>query len=176
MLAFRANETRSRVELRADELADDARVGLTVRPLHDLADEEAEQPGLAAAIGLDLALVLREHLVDDRLELRRVRERLLREVRVGAEPLVSRVRDRVVEGLAWDLLACSDELCELTRIHGSGIDARADELVRDHVRRRDRLGTGGARRSPERVESSGDERLRRGRTDLVAQPHDARPG
>src|SRR5215218_11159517 len=101
MRAFRAPRG-SRVELLAHELVDDARVCPAVRPLHHLADEEAEQAVLAAAIRLDLTLVLREHLVDDRLELRRVGERLLLEVRIRLEAVVSRVRDRLVEGLAWN--------------------------------------------------------------------------
>ena len=50
---------RSGAELGAHELVDDPRVGLALRLLHHLTDEEAEQPVLAAAVRLDLRRVRR---------------------------------------------------------------------------------------------------------------------
>ena len=52
-------------ELLADEVGDDARVRLALRLLHHLADEEAEEALLAAAVGGDLARVLLQDPVDD---------------------------------------------------------------------------------------------------------------
>ena len=58
-------------ELLAHEVGDDARVGLALRLLHDLAHEEAEEAFLAAAVRGDLAGVLLEDPVDDRARARR---------------------------------------------------------------------------------------------------------
>ena len=75
------------------------------------------------------------------------------------EAVVARVRDRLVERLARDLVACRDELRELAGIDRRRIDAGADELVRDHVRRCDGLGSRVARRGPERIEPACHQRL-----------------
>src|SRR4051812_47308515 len=63
-----------------EELVHDLRVCLALRPLHHLADEEAEHSLLAAAEGLDLGRMGGDDLVDDRLELGRVGDRGLCEV------------------------------------------------------------------------------------------------
>src|SRR5438034_1018353 len=70
----------SRVQLLAHPLVHDLRVRLPARLLHHLAHEEAEQALLAAAVGLDLLLVLAEDPVDHRVELAHVRDRGLGEV------------------------------------------------------------------------------------------------
>ena len=106
---------RQPFELLAQPLADDARVGLAAGLLHHLADEEAEQALLAAAVLLDLAGVRGDHRVDDRVELADVADGLLGQVRLGAEALVAGVRERLVEGGARDLGAGRDELRELGR-------------------------------------------------------------
>ena len=72
-------------ELLAHELGDDTGVRLALRLLHDLADEEAEEAFLAATVRSDLAGVLLEDPVDDRLELAGVRDGLLREIRISRE-------------------------------------------------------------------------------------------
>src|SRR5581483_742916 len=74
---------RSRRQLLTDELVDDLRIGLALRLLHHLADEEAEQALLAAAEGLDLAGVRGQDPLDERSELGGVGDRLLGQVLVG---------------------------------------------------------------------------------------------
>ena len=87
----------------------------------------------------------------------RVRDRLLREVGRGREAGVADHRDRLVERLPGDPVAGGDELRELGGVDGGRIDTGADELVRDHVARRDGLGALRDGRLPERVEPAGDE-------------------
>src|SRR5215211_8719565 len=102
-------------ELLADQLVHDLRISPALGAAHDLADEEAEQALLPAAVRLDLARMCREHLVDDRPELRGVRDGGLGEVAVGGEVGVARVRDRLQERSARDALAAVDQLAELVR-------------------------------------------------------------
>src|SRR5258708_28440636 len=77
-------------ELLLEALADNARVGLAAGFLHHLADEEAEQAFLAAAVGLDVAGVRCDDPVDERVQLGGVREGLLSQVRRGAKAFVAR--------------------------------------------------------------------------------------
>src|SRR5438552_2662459 len=63
---------RSGLQLFAQPLVDDLGVRLASGLFHHLADEEPQQPLLAAAIGLDLPLVLAQDSVDHRVELAHV--------------------------------------------------------------------------------------------------------
>src|SRR5262245_51710302 len=150
-------EVRLGGELLAHELADDAGVRLPLRLLHHLTDEEAEEAVLAVAIRLNLAGARREDGVDDRLQLAAVRDGLLREIRVGREARLAELRDRFVEGRAWDPVARGEELRELVRGDVSGLHARTDEDVRDDVRRPDGVYSLADRVLPEPVEPAGDE-------------------
>src|SRR5207244_3315208 len=83
---------------------------LTARLLHHLADKEAEQALLAAAISGDLALVCGEDLVDDRCKLAGVRDRRLGEVPVRTKARLCASRHGRRECLTRDLTATLDEL------------------------------------------------------------------
>ena len=104
-----------RLELRAHAFVDDARVGLAAGLLHHLADEEAEQALLAAAVLLGLLRVRGDDPLDHRIELGGVRDRLLRDMRVGAETGLTDLRERFVEDRARDRGARLHELRELCR-------------------------------------------------------------
>ena len=120
------------LELLADELADRARVRLAAGLLHHLADEEAEQALLAALVGGDLAGIRVEDPGDDRLQLGRVGDGLLREVRRGREARLRDLAERLVERGARDPVARLDELRQLRGIDRVAVDA--GEPVRDQVR------------------------------------------
>src|SRR3954470_353281 len=77
----RACTSGSAAELGAHALVHDSRVGLAACLLHHLADEEAQQTVLAAAELLGLGRVRLDDPVDHRIELARVRDVLLLEVR-----------------------------------------------------------------------------------------------
>src|SRR5439155_3169705 len=127
--------TPSRAELLAHTLVDGARVGLAACLLHHLPDEEPEQPLLAAAELLRLAGIRGDDAVDHRVELGDVRDRLLREVRLGAETLVADLGQRLVERRARNLRPGRNELRQLRRVRRLRRDAGGDELVREDVRR-----------------------------------------
>ena len=78
-----------RLQLLPKQPVDDLRVGLALRLLHHLADEEAEHALLAAAVGLDLLRVRGDDGVDRRAELGLVADRGLREVVVGVDRAVA---------------------------------------------------------------------------------------
>src|SRR5918996_656513 len=144
-------------ELRTHELVHDARVRLPLRLAYDLADEEAEEALLAVAVRGDLAGVGLQDRLDDRLELGRFGDGFLREVGVGGEAWLREFRNRLVEGRARYSLAGLDELRELPRRGGCGIDARAHEVVRDDVRGGDGVGSRGDGLLPQPVEPAGHE-------------------
>ena len=106
----------------------------------------------------------------------RVGDRLLVEIRLRVEAGVADVRDRLVERLARDAPRAPDELRELRGIHRPRVDACADELVRDDVGGRDRLGARGDRRLPERVEAPGHEHERPLVVEPLGDPTDPRRG
>jgi hypothetical protein len=109
----------SDTKLRAHAFVHDARVGFAPRFLHHLADEEAEQAFLAASELLRLAGVRFDDLLDDRVELVRVGDDLLLEIRRGRKTCVADLGECLVERGARDLGPGRDELRKLTRIHGS---------------------------------------------------------
>src|SRR5262245_18420731 len=109
----RCGSERLGVELCSDELGDDAWVGLPARLLHYLTDEEPEEAVLPTAVGFHLPGIRLEDARDDRLQLRLVGDRLLREVRVGGEAGLAELRDRLVEHTAGDEVARLDEPREL---------------------------------------------------------------
>ena len=69
---------------------------------------------------------------------------------VGSEPVVPGLGDRLVERGPGDPLARLDELRELRRIDRVHVDSGADEVVGDHVRRRQAVGACRDRRLVER--------------------------
>src|SRR6185436_3854632 len=163
--------TRTSAQLGADELAHDARIRAAAGLLHHLADEEAEEALLAAAVLLDLPRVGSEDPVDERPELGRVGDGLLRQVRLGGEAGVARTRHRLVECLPRDAVARLDELRELGRVDGGRVDARAGELVHDDVRDGAPVAR---RRLVERIAPGRHEPLRGGEVELLLEAADPR--
>src|SRR5471032_371752 len=162
------------VELCPHALVDDARVGLAAGLLHHRADEEADQTLLPAPVLLDLAGIRLEHPVDHRVELRRVGDRLLREVRTGAEAVLAHLGERLVEDGARDLSPRTHELRELAGSDAVRLDAGGDELVREHIGRLLRVGAGVDHVGPESVEPTGDEHVGVVERKRVGDPPDAR--
>src|SRR5207248_9626713 len=100
-------------QLVAEKLVDDLRIRLSLCLLHHLADEEAEQPLLAAAVGLDLAGVAGEDAVDERLQFGSVADQRLAEIRLRAELRIAALRERAHERLTWDRRTRRDHLPQL---------------------------------------------------------------
>src|SRR6266508_5793663 len=85
----------SAIQLLPHELADHLGVCLALRPLHHLADEEAEQPLLTAPVRIRLGGMRGEQLVDDRPQLRDVGQGGLAEVALRSEVGIARVGERL---------------------------------------------------------------------------------
>ena len=122
--ATTSRRARSRLQLLAQALVDDLRVRLALGRLHHLTDEEAEQPVLAAAVGVDLpgfaariASMTGSSSAVSLMTPRRGR-------RSAVNPGLPRPRDRLVERRARDAVARVDQLRRAHRLHGVRIDAR----------------------------------------------------
>src|SRR5581483_6979512 len=131
----------SRGQPLAKQLVHGLRIGLALRLLHHLADEEAEQALLARAVVLDLGEVRGENGVDQRRELRRLRDGDL------LEQVVDRLRadepHSLLEGSAGDPAAGAEELRELSGVDRAGVAAGRREGVHDDVRSVGGVGPGG---------------------------------
>ena len=86
-------------ELRPQQLVDDLRVGPSLRLLHHLADEEAQESLLATLVCGNLARVVGKDAVDERLQLGCVGDQRVTEVGVGTELGVRALRQGARERL-----------------------------------------------------------------------------
>src|SRR5829696_8682143 len=148
----------SRRKSLAQALVHDPGIGLAARFLHHLADQEAEHAFLARLEGLHLRLVFGEHLVDDGIQLGRIRDRGLATVVLGGEPGVATSLDCLGECRARDALALGDQLAELGAVHVLRVYAGRRELVHDDVG--DRAPVAG-NALVEAVAAAGDEPVRK---------------
>ena len=98
----------------------------------------------------------------------------LREVRVGRESALAQLRDCLVERRPREPFAPLHEAGELAGRHRAGLDSRADDVVRDHVRRRDSLGARSNRLLPQRVEPAGDQHRGALEVEVALDPADTR--